>query len=102
MPRTKRVGSLPSYRIFETQEFIDRLQEFPKTSRLFLEKKLTTYTYPQLKSEPHFGLNIKKLVDYMPSTWRYRIGKYRLFSSIDEKQRIVTILTIDFRKDAYR
>lgn len=102
MFKAKRDGLLHSYRIFETQEFIDRLMEFPKSDRLFLEKKLRSYTYPQLKAEPHFGLNIKKLVDYIPPTWRYRIGKFRLFYSIDEKQNIVSILTIDFRKDAYK
>ncbi|KAF1080158.1 MAG: hypothetical protein GQF41_3625 [Candidatus Rifleibacterium amylolyticum] len=32
----------------------------------------------------------------------YRIGKFRIFYSIDEKLKIVSILTIDFRKNAYK
>ncbi len=100
--KVKRGASLANYRIFETDEFIERMKDLPKADRTFLEKKLKSYVFPQLASEPHFGLNIKKLVDYVPSTWRYRIGKFRVFYTIDEKQKIVFILTIDFRRDAYK
>jgi mRNA-degrading endonuclease RelE of RelBE toxin-antitoxin system len=31
-----------------------------------------------------------------------RIGRYRVFYSLDEGERIVFVLTIDDRKDAYR
>jgi mRNA interferase RelE/StbE len=41
--------------------------------------------FPQLKEEPHFGLNIKKLKGFVPETWRYRIGKFRLIYIIYEK-----------------
>jgi len=98
----KRGASLSNYRLFETEEFIERMEEFSKVQQSFLQNKLKSYAYPQLKLEPHFGLNIKKLIDYVPPTWRYRIGKFRVFYSIDEKLKIVSILTIDFRKDAYR
>jgi mRNA interferase RelE/StbE len=89
------------YRIFETNEFIKRVSKFSQHEALFIQNKLITYVYPQLKNEPHFGSNIKKLVGYKPETLRYRIGKYRLFFSIDEQAKIVNILTIEFRKDAY-
>jgi mRNA interferase RelE/StbE len=89
------------YKIFETDEFIKRVSKFSRRDALFIEKKLITYVYPQLKTEPHFGNNIKKLVAYKPETWRYRLGKYRLFFSIDEHDKIIHILTIEFRKDAY-
>jgi len=65
------------------------------------EKKLLEYIYPQLKEEPHFGNNIKKLVNYKPETRRFRIDKYRLFYTIDEGDKIIYMLTIDLRKDAY-
>lgn len=93
---------MSSYRIFETQEFVERLGDFAKIEKRFLEDKLKSYTYPQLRTEPHYGQNIKKLVDYVPPTWRYRIGKFRVFYTIDEKQLIVSMLTIEFRKDAYK
>jgi len=35
-------------------------------------------------------------------TWRFRIGKYRVFYCVDEKDRVVYILTMDDRKDAYK
>jgi mRNA interferase RelE/StbE len=40
-------------------------------------------------------------MDYKPETWRYRIGKYRLFYVIDENEKTVYILSIDLRKEAY-
>jgi len=102
MPNPKRGASLSNYKLFETDEFIERIEEFSKVEKSFLQSKLKSYVYPQLKLEPHFGLNIKRLIDYVPPTWRYRIGKFRVFYSIDEKLKIVAILTIDFRKDAYK
>lgn len=89
------------YRIFETNEFINRVSKFSQRDALFIQNKLFTYVYPQLKSEPHFGNNIKKLSGYRPETWRYRIRKYRLFFAINDQSKIVNILTIEIRKDAY-
>jgi mRNA interferase RelE/StbE len=89
------------YRIFETNEFIKRVSKFSQRDALFIQNKLFTYVYPQLKSEPRFGNNIKKLSGYKPETWRYRIGKYRLFFSINDQSKLVNILTIEVRKDAY-
>lgn len=66
-----------------------------------LRIKLIDYVYPQLRQEPHFGNNIKKLVNWDPETWRYRIGKNRLFYEIDEKEKIVYILALDPRGSAY-
>lgn len=89
------------YKIFETNEFIKRVSKLNKRDASFIQNKLTYYIYPQLKNEPHFGTNIKKLVNYKPETWRYRIGQYRLFFSIHDEKKIVYILTVEFRKDAY-
>lgn len=77
------------------------MSKFSNRDRTFIVKKLARDVYPRLKEEPHYGSNIKKLVDYKPETWRYRIGKYRLFYVTDEKEKIIYILTIDLRKDAY-
>lgn len=95
-------GSLLSkFRIFETDEFSRQLQKFPQQRIAFIRKKLKEYVYPQLKDEPYFGKNIKKLKGYAPETWRYRIGNTRIFYSCQETEKIVFILTIDLRKDAY-
>jgi mRNA interferase RelE/StbE len=50
---------------------------------------------------PHFGNNIKKLRSYVPEMWRFRIGKFRVFYSINEDDKIVFIITVEFRKDSY-
>ena len=78
---------------------IDKLQKRDKT---LIENKLKEYVYPQIKSEPHFGINIKKLRGYEPNTWRYRIGNYRVFYTIDENDQLVLLLVVESRDKAYR
>ena len=92
---------MSNYKIFETDEFLNKIKKINKKDKSFIKGKLIQYVYPQLKEEPHYGNNIKKLVDYIPETWRYRIGKYRVFYVIDKSAKIVYILSIDKRKDAY-
>jgi len=93
---------LNNYRIFETDEFSKALNKLTATNITFIQNKLKAYVYPQISNEPCFGKNIKKLRDYNPDTWRYRLGKFRLFYAVDHENRIVYVLTIDFRKDAYK
>ena len=89
------------YKIFETNEFIKKFEKSVNKENDFLYKKLTDYVYPQLRSQPYYGKNIKKLVSYKPETWRYRMGKYRLFYLIEEQDTIISLLSIDLRKNAY-
>ena len=93
---------MSEFRIFETSEFLVRLKKIEPVRREFLERKLREYVYPRLRQEPCYGPQIRKLRGYSPDTWRYRSGDYRLFYSIDNKDRTVYLLTIDDRKDAYR
>ena len=94
--------ALSEYRIFETDEFKKSNKALAQKRGRSLDKKLTEYIYPQLRQEPHYGPNIKRLQGYEPLTWRYRVGDYRIFYLIDEEKRIVFVLTIDDRKEAYR
>ena len=89
------------YKIFITDEFDKSLHKITSRDRLAIEKKLLEYLAPQIKSEPHYGANIKKLKGYNPETWRYRIGNYRLFYLIDEEEKRVDFISVDQRKDAY-
>jgi mRNA interferase RelE/StbE len=93
---------LTDYRIFETDEFRRNVRNLDARQKSFVETKLSRYVYPQLRARPNFGPNVKKLQGYQPETWRFRIGRFRLFYGIDEPRRIVNILTLDDRKDAYR
>ena len=93
---------MTDYRIFETDEFLRNVRDLDARQKSFVELKLTRHVYPQLRVRPHFGPNVKRLQGYRPTTWRYRIGRFQIFYGIDESNRIVNILALDDRKDAYR
>ncbi len=93
---------MSDYRVFVTDEFKEQNAALARRRGRSLDKKLTEYVHPQLRQEPHYGPNIKRLSGYEPPTWRYRVGDYRIFYLIDEAEKIVSILTIDDRKDAYQ
>ncbi len=97
-----KLAEVDLYQIFETNYFIKKVEKvFNKNLQNSLFKKLRSYIYPQLANNPYLGNNIKKLRNYEPETWRYRIGDYRLFFSIDEEAKIVYIFDFEHRKDAY-
>lgn len=89
------------YRIFETDQFIEDISQDFEGQGDRIRKKLSEFVYPQLRENPYLGKNIKKLKNYKPDTWRYRIGKYRFFYEIDEKDRMIYMTTADARKDSY-
>lgn len=89
------------YRIFETDQFIEDLSQDFEGQGDRIRKKLSEFVYPQLRENPYLGKNIRKLKNYKPDTWRYRIGKYRFFYEIDEKDRMIYMTTADARKDSY-
>ncbi len=94
---------MSAYKIFETQNFQKELVKFTSLrEQQLITKKLSAQVYPQLKKEPHYGNHIKKLRAYDPESWRYRIGNFRLFYSIDEKAKVVVISSLRLRKEAYR
>ncbi|MCG2725522.1 MAG: type II toxin-antitoxin system RelE/ParE family toxin [Elusimicrobia bacterium] len=89
------------FRIFETTKFLNDLKQDFGGQQKRIKRKLPAYVYPQLKRQPYFGKNIKKLKDYSPATWRYRIGDYRFFYTINNHKKIVFMLTVDNRSNAY-
>lgn len=91
-----------SYRIFETKRFLTDLKSLAKNRSVMIEEKLQAYVYPQLKKEPHFGQNIKRLKDWVPPTWRYRVGDWRFFYIVDDDAKVVFIIAASHRKGAYR
>lgn len=93
---------MSDYRVFETEEFDKTVNKLSSSDASFIRKKLEAFVYPQIKTDLFWGNNIKKLQGYNPDTWRYRIGGFRLFYSVDLEERVINILTIDHRKDAYR
>ena len=86
------------FKIAETDSF-RKLIVRPHYKGLY--HKLVDYIYPQLRRNPFFGVNIKKLKGDLSHYYRYRLGNYRLFFSIDPEKFLVIIVTISDRKDAY-
>jgi mRNA interferase RelE/StbE len=92
---------LNKFKIFETNQFLKDLKRDFSGQQERIKTKLVTYVYPQLKQNPHFGKNIKKLVNYKPDTWRYRVSSYRFFYEIDDQNKIVFMISADNRQNAY-
>ncbi|MCX6570957.1 MAG: type II toxin-antitoxin system RelE/ParE family toxin [Candidatus Aminicenantes bacterium] len=80
---------MSDFRVFETVQFLDDLE------------KISSLVYPQLSEQPYFGTNIKKLKGFKPETWRYRIGSYRFFYIVDDKEKIVFMVAADTRQQSY-
>jgi len=90
------------YRIFETDTFQQSLAKDFSGQQTKIKKKLREYVYQQLKLSPEFGPNIKRLRDWKPPTWRYRIGNYSFFYEIDKKEKIVFMTLARHRDKAYK
>lgn len=90
-----------NFRIFETNRFLKDIKQDFSGQQERLKSKLTTYVYPQLRQNPYFGKNIKKLIGYRPDTWRYRIGNWRFFYEIDDQKKLIFMTAADNRQSAY-
>jgi len=93
---------LDNYRIFETATYQEDIAQISRAGLSRLKEKLREHLYPQLRQEPHFGPNIKRLKNWEPPTWRCRIGAWRFFYEINEKEKIVFMTAADHRSIAYR
>lgn len=87
------------YRIAETDLFQTKLKD-----RQFshLQKKLVNYIFPILKKNPFFGPNIKKLKGEFSDLYKYRIGNYRLFYIVQDKELLLILIDIEQKKNSYR
>jgi len=101
MPK-QDAGASSEFRVFETDEFRKKLKKLSRKDSDFLQRKCREHVYPQLRENPFLGPNIRKLKGYTPDTWRYRVGDFRLFFLVDQASRIVFLLSVDDRRDAYR
>lgn len=83
---------------------IAETKNFEKT-KAKLDKKLYTkivnYVYPQLRTNPYYGTNIKKLRGELEGYYRYRIGDYRLFYIVEDEKVLVIITECKHRQGSY-
>ena len=90
------------FKIFETETFLTSLEQDFRGQKEKIKLKLRNHVYQQLKESPSFGPNIKKLLNWNPPTWRYKIGSYRFFYEIDSENKIVSMLVAEHRSKAYK
>ena len=90
------------YRIFETDTFQQDIASISRSGLSRIKEKLREHVYSQLRNEPHFGPNIRRLKNWEPPTWRYRIGAWRFFYEINEREKLVFMTAADHRGRAYR
>jgi len=53
--------------------------------------KIIDIVYPQLKSNPYYETNIKKLKGKFEGYYRYRLGNYRLFYLIEDEKVLIVV-----------
>ncbi len=92
---------MSNYQIFTTEQFEKDLEKIALSGHRKIAQKLFDFVYPQLVQHPHFGLNIKKLKNFTPETWRYRIGAWCFFYQIDEPKKIIYMKAASHRGRAY-
>ncbi len=91
------ITPLSKYQIAETKSFEKIKNKIDKK----LYSKIENFVYPQLKENPFYGSNIKKLKDNLEGYYRYRIGNYRLFYLIEDEKLIIVVVDFRHRQQAY-
>jgi len=89
---------LSEFRIAESATFKKRRRKIPAK----VYSKIRDVVYPQLRRNPFFGPNIRKLTGEFERYYRYRIGNYRLFYLVENDQVLVVIVDIRHRQGAYK
>ncbi len=92
---------LANFQIVEILSFQKILEKNLGHDAQKIYSKMVVQIFPQLKQNPYYGPNIKKLHDQKPESWRYRIGDYRLFYRINAEQKLVILFSICHRQSAY-
>ena len=89
---------MSDFQIAQTKEFEKNIKKLDAK----IYTKIKNIVYPQLKKNPFYGTNIKKLKGEYEGVYRYKLGNYRLFYVIDNDKVIVIITTISHRQNAYK
>jgi mRNA interferase RelE/StbE len=88
------------YKIAETESFQKLLRKNKSLTGVY--RRIVDVVYPMLRREPHFGPNIKRLKGDFSDFYRYRVGDYRLFYTIEENEVVVVVVDLRTRQDASR
>ena len=85
-----------SYRVLITPRAVKELRKLPGNVLSRTRKAVLG-----LENDPR-PAGSRKLVNVAPDTWRIRIGDWRAIYRIDDEERVVTVLHVFHRKEAYR
>ena len=88
---------MSKFQIAETKTFEKVKKKLDKK----LYAKIENFVYPQLRENPFYGSNIKKLKDNLEVYYRYKIGNYRLFYLIKDDKLIMAVVDFRHREKAY-
>lgn len=88
-------NNLKGFRIIYSESAKKDLKKLEKSIIESIVKKLN------LLVSGNQGLDIKKLTAYEQSTYRLRVGNYRVLYIIHEHEIVVKVIQVDHRKDSY-
>jgi mRNA interferase RelE/StbE len=97
---TNDTSSSNRFRIAESDGFQKQVKKSPDLKRIY--KKVTEFVYPLLRENPYYGPNTKRLRGNWSDFYRYRLGDYRLFYTINGVDIVVVVVKLDHRKTVYR
>jgi mRNA interferase RelE/StbE len=89
---------LNKFRIAEALTFQRKMESRPFQQYY---SRIKEHIYPGLLENPYAGPNIKRLKGEFRSIYRYRMGDYRLFYTLDLENRLIFMLDFEARKNAY-
>ena len=89
-----------NYAIAETHTFLKVVGKNREFSAVY--RRIGDVVYPVLRREPYFGLNLKRFKGEYSDFYRYRVGEYRLFYTINEEDTVVIVAYLRSRQQAYR
>ena len=77
-----------------------KAQDFYRKADRPLARKLAR-CFDQLERDPRSHPNCKPLTGNLAGLYRYRVGNYRVIYRIDEQKKLVFVLQIAHRSEAY-
>ncbi len=86
-----------NFKIAETKNF----QKIKKNIDKKIYDRIVNIVYTQLRLNPYYGTNIKKLKGKFEGYYRYRIENYRLFYLIEDEKVLVIVTDFRHRQNAY-
>jgi mRNA interferase RelE/StbE len=86
-----------AYAITFTEVALKNLQGYPQKDRSLIIKNIE-----QLAVDPFNKSNVKRLVDFDTAAFRLRVGKYRVLFDREDDLKIIDVVDIRQRKQAYK